>query len=236
MKKLIIIFAVVLSIVFVFSVSSVFAQYAYFGLKAGLSMATFHGKDTDASDWGVSDKKSRLGITAGVYSTIVLAKIFALQPEVLYTQKGALYTYTEAGFESTTKIKMDYVEIPLLFKFYIPMTGPVKINIFAGPEIAVNFVHKYKYEEETLGVKSYEEEGDINDLGFFSGGVFLGMLETTTLDYGAVFGAGAEFIVKGIQMSVEARYALGLAKSLDIAGVTFDVKNSALQILYGIGF
>ncbi len=236
MKKLILIFALIFSIMFVFSASSVFAQYAYFGLKAGLSMGTFHGQDTDAADWGASEKKSRLGVTAGVYSTVVLAKIFALQPEVLYTQKGALYNYTELGFESHTRVKMDYIEIPLLFKFYVPMGGPVKINIFAGPEIALNIVHKYKYEEQTGGVTSYEEEGDIDDLYFIENGVILGKLETQKLDYGAVFGAGAEFIVSGIQMSVEARYALGLAKSLDIAGVTFDIKNSALQVLYGIGF
>ncbi len=229
MKKLIIIFVLILSVVFVFSAGSVFAQYAYFGLKAGLSMGTFHGDDSDAADWAMSEKKSRLGITAGVYSTIVLAKIFALQPEALYTQKGAVYTYSEVGYEETLKIKMDYVEIPLLFKFYVPMAGPVKINIFAGPEIAVNIVHKYKYEEEDSGITSYTEEGDIKD-------AFGGILETSTLDYGAVFGAGAEFIVKGIQMSVEARYALGLANSLDVAGITFDLKNSSLQVLYGIGF
>jgi len=230
MKKTVLIIALLVGVIFLFSTASLFAQYAYFGIKGGITLSTFHGDDSDAADWGASTKQSRMAFVVGPYATIVLAKVFAIQPELLFIMKGAKYEYTDIGYTDLTTIKLDYVELPFLFKFYLPMAGPVKFNLFAGPQGSYNITHKYKYEEEELGLPGYEEEGDIEDY-------FLGLAEVTKFDYGAVFGAGIDFIIKGIQMSVDARYDLCFAPILDITGISdFDLKNGTIAVMVGVGF
>ena len=231
MKKIFIITC----IVFLFSATSVFAQYAYFGLKGGINLASFNGSESDAADWGSSTKGSRFGFTVGAYSTIVLAKVFAIQPEALFTMNGAKYedkglTTAGSAYTDTMNINLNYIQIPVLLKFYVPVPGMVKPNVFAGGYLGINISHKYKYEYEVAGTVVFEEEGDIDDY-------FLGLAEITTLDYGPVFGGGIDFIVAGMQMSVDARYSLGLADLLEVAtGTEFSIKNGAFSIMYGIGF
>ena len=74
------------------------------GLKAGASLTDFVGKDYES----VYD--SRFGFHAGIFANIGFAKLFAFQPEVLYSMKGAkLHGNSDAG------VRMHYIDVPLAF-------------------------------------------------------------------------------------------------------------------------
>ena len=91
-----------------------------FGLKGGASIANVNGDFVDAlGDW-----KSTVGFCGGIFLEFNFGRVLTLQPEVLYTMKGA---DTGEG-----KLKFDYIEIPVLLKLRLP-TGHVHPFIFAGP-------------------------------------------------------------------------------------------------------
>jgi hypothetical protein len=91
-----------------------------FGLKGGANIANVNGNFTgELSNW-----KSTVGFCAGIFLELNLGRILTIQPEVLYTVKGA-----DSG---TGKLKFDYLEIPVLLKLRIP-TGSVHPFVFAGP-------------------------------------------------------------------------------------------------------
>jgi hypothetical protein len=90
------------------------------GIKGGANIANVNGNFTgELSNW-----KSTVGFCAGIFLELNLGRILTIQPEVLYTVKGA-----DAG---TGKLKFDYLEIPVLLKIRIP-TGSLHPFVFAGP-------------------------------------------------------------------------------------------------------
>lgn len=91
-----------------------------FGVKGGANVATVNGDFVDAlGDW-----QNRVGFCGGIFLEFNLGKVLTLQPEVLYTMKGA-----DTG---DGKLKFDYIEIPVLLKLRIPI-GSVHPFLFAGP-------------------------------------------------------------------------------------------------------
>ena len=229
MKKFITIAALILGALFIFSATSVFAQYAYFGVKAGVNIATWRGDDADLLG-SIYEKKPRIGFVGGVYSTIVLAKIFALQPELLFTMAGTKYKYDEFSEYDYYTLKLNYIQLPVLLKFYIPMPGNVKPTIFAGPYGSYNVSDKY-YNEWYLPSTVWGEgdyDGDISD----------DFMEVQKFDYGVVFGIGVDFIIfSDKQLTVDARYNLGLANVFDADPLDDpDIKNGTISAMVGIGF
>jgi hypothetical protein len=91
-----------------------------FGIKAGANIANVNGDfGTALENW-----QSTLGFCGGIFLELNLGRVLTIQPEVLYTMKGA-----DTG---TGKLTFDYLEIPILLKLRIP-TGSLHPFVFAGP-------------------------------------------------------------------------------------------------------
>jgi Outer membrane protein beta-barrel domain len=110
--------------------ASASAQSFQAGAKGGFNIATI--------GWSNSDPKptisSRNGGIIGGY-VAKDGKKMGLAVEVLYSQKGAHLDFSSTGFINTADLKLDYVEIPVLFRFNIPNDKTV-IHIYAGPVFA----------------------------------------------------------------------------------------------------
>jgi len=91
-----------------------------FGIKGGANIANVNGDFAGQ----ISDWKSTVGFCGGVFLELNLGRVLTIQPEVLYTMKGA-----DTG---TGKLTFDYIEIPVLLKLRIP-TGSLHPFVFAGP-------------------------------------------------------------------------------------------------------
>lgn len=185
------------------------------GVKAGVNLANLGGNDAP------DNSETRTGFSGGAFFMYQFSEMFAVQPELLYSMKGA----TEKGsidFEGTSynydaEYKLDYFEIPLLLKFIIPLKGSgVKPALFAGPSIAFNMSAKTKVES---GDESFEE--DIEDV--------------KSTDFGLVFGGGLGFPVGNGELGVDIRYILGLS-TIDDSADSFDVKNGVLNFNLYYGF
>ena len=96
-----------------------------FGIKGGANMANVNGNFADPlADW-----KSSVGFCAGIFLELNLGRVLTIQPEALYTVKGA-----DSG---TGKLKFDYIEFPILLKIRIPISS-VHPFVFAGPAFGFN--------------------------------------------------------------------------------------------------
>lgn len=182
------------------------AQEIDFGVQAGVNFAKFQG---DA----VEDADGRTGINVGLTGEYMFNDSFALFSGVIYSQQG-LQDENALGEQ---KLKFDYLNVPVLAKFYIGESG---FSIDAGPQIG------FLINDE---VEINDEEADLDDLGIDSqgidlsagGGVSYKFLEGSTLE----------------GLSIGARYMIGLNNVLD-DNDTFgdDLTNSVLSVNLGYRF
>ncbi|UTN04438.1 outer membrane beta-barrel protein [Flavobacterium bizetiae] len=109
--------SIVTCLVFVFAN----AQSTRFGVKGGLNISNFTGYQEDV--------KSLAGFHIGGFAEIKISKKFAIQPEFLFSTQGT----TIEGYDgdSNTNVKLNYLNIPVLAKYYITDAFFVE----AGPQI-----------------------------------------------------------------------------------------------------
>jgi len=183
------------------------------GPKAGLNIASIAGDDADKILEGQS-LDSKTGFAGGLFFTYQFSNMFAIQPEAYYTMKGA--TYSEGGADLT--ISLDYIEIPVLVKFIIPIEGSkIKPSIFAGPSIGFNMTAKSKVEFD-----GETQENDFKD-------------ETKSTEFSLAFGGGVGFPVGNGELGVDIRYILGMS-TFDDSSDPWDLKNNVINVNLYYGF
>lgn len=179
------------------------------GIKAGLGMYKFTGDDVEFE--GVSPDL-KMGIAGGGFLTFALGPNFALQPELLYVMKGA--KYEEGGDKAT--FKLNYLDIPVLFKYRFPTAGNTRPNLFAGPVASIKMSAKLKMEAD-----GDEAESDVDDI--------------KSLDLGVAIGGGIDFATASSTIGFDVRYTMGMTDWPDVEGDA-SVKNSGWLVTVGIGF
>lgn len=98
-----------------------------FGLKAGSNFSNVY--DSEGEDF-VADGK--FGLAAGAFVVIPLGKVFGIQPEVLYSQKGFKSTGTFLGQRYEMTRTTDYIDVPILLSI-----KPVEyVSILFGPQFS----------------------------------------------------------------------------------------------------
>jgi len=90
-----------------------------FGIVAGENIATIKSKRGDSQD-------VITGLVGGLAAQIVWPKGFALQPEVLYSQKGCMFTGSGLMYD------IDYVEVPVKVMYRLHM-AQVKPFAYVAP-------------------------------------------------------------------------------------------------------
>ena len=190
------------------AVSLTHAQRISGGLKLGVDFANFHG---DA----VEDSKFKVGFCGGGFLAWPLGEIVAIQPELLYVQKGAKWEEYYEGDIYRLTYKFNYLEIPLLIKVSIPIKGTVKPNLFLGPYFAI-----------MIG----DPRGKLEINGMTMEDDLVGVEDT---DFGIAFGGGTDFGIGKHKVTFDVRYTLGLT-TLDEEGV--DVKNNVMSLMVGYAF
>jgi hypothetical protein len=91
-----------------------------FGVKAGANYSTFSADDTEGIE-------SKIGLHAGAFANFGLSDMISIQPEVLYSQKGAQFEEN-----SDVKYKLNYIDIPVMVK--VNADG---LFFEAGPQLGI---------------------------------------------------------------------------------------------------
>lgn len=119
---------------------STYAQSIDFGIKAGMNFASIN----DAGE-GLD---TRTGFHAGVFLGLKFNDKVALQPELLYSQQGAEF---DSG-----KFELDYVNIPVIFKYYL-VQG---LNLQVGPQFGFVINDKISFD----GIAEEAEKFDLSGI------------------------------------------------------------------------
>lgn len=178
-----------------------------FGVKAGVNFANVY--DEEGEDF-VADGK--VGFAGGVFATIPLGKIFGVQPELIYSEKGFKSTGDILGIEYDGKRTTSYLDIPV----HLQIKPVENFSILVGPQ----FSYLLKTKNEFNGLSSEQEE-EINDENFKKGVIGLSV--------------GIDYSLNNFLLS--ARGSWDLSKT-DTDGDTSDIryKNQVIQLTVGYIF
>jgi hypothetical protein len=203
MKKILLV-----SLVMLLAVSVTFSQ---FGIKGGINLGNFRG--ADKSQQGI-DPKARLGLVGGLSYRIILIAGIAIQPEVMYVQKGAVYegsaTVGGATYTGKETFKGDYIDIPLLLKFNLPIPQ-FSPYIEAGASYGILLSAKEKSESNYPG--STSQEVDIKD-------------QITKADLSFIVGVGFDITI----LELDARFVFGMNRLMKDDVNTPQIDENAAKI------
>lgn len=186
---------------------------AYFGFRVGPAFTT-----VSSDDECLHGGRMKTGLNAGVAFG---GKIARCRP--LYLESGIYYV--EKGGKGTSRSRynrftynLDYIEIPLVFKYRAPLDEHIKIEPYLGGYFAVGVGGKIKDYEHREAYSSFGESA-YGDNGTFK-----------RCDGGLKFGCGFSYDM----FYMDIAYDLGLT---NICNDTFDTsRNSALNLNFGVNF
>jgi hypothetical protein len=223
-----------------------------YGVKAGWVSARV-AYSGDAGDLGgdfmdmMNDSvKSRSGLAGGLFLNLGLGPVLSVQPELLYVQKGFdleigdIVRVDEFGnplgtMTAITEVKTSYLEMPVLAKASLPLAGPVRPSLYAGPSLSLKLGSEEKGRILADGQEIWSSSAVRRaqaSVGTTSS-VFADNMKS--VDLGLCLGVEVEVS----RFIVDARYGLGLSDILEYQGTgedTIKIANRTLMVLGGYRF
>lgn len=164
------------------------------GVKFGINFATLHGNGDN------SDIKSLFCYNAGVALNIPIVQNFYMQTGMDFTNKGMRIKESDDYFNYEAKIKLAYLQVPLLMSYYFNLGNNVQWHFNFGPYFALGVLgsvdEKYSsdYDSESY---SYDAFGDLSEDN----------MGLSRFDAGLTFATG--ILINKIYLGIQ--YDLGLA-------------------------
>jgi opacity protein-like surface antigen len=161
------------------------------------------------------DTKNHFGLAFGAAVEIGVSEMFAIQPEILFSQHG--FRIEESFFGQTIKLtqRHSYLQIPILAKLMFGSEA-LGINVFVGPHVGFG-IGDITLDAEFGGEKD-SESASWEDAGF------------KTFDFGVTGGVGVAFPVGPGKLGLDVRYQLGLANIIDEPEDNDKASNRNIQI------
>ena len=182
-----------------------------FGVKGGVNLSNLYVDD-------VEDENMKVGLNLGLYGKIPIGKGFSIQPELIFSSKGAKLTYNNALMgKGEYRFNLNYVELPVLGVINLAKN----LNLHAGGYVSYL---------AAANIKDLEDDGTISNIKDLNADNF------NRFDYGLVGGLGVDVE----NFTIGARYNYGLneiGKSGSLSGdLTKNSKNSVIAVYVGFGF
>ncbi|HLR25723.1 MAG TPA: porin family protein [Fodinibius sp.] len=181
----------------------------HWGLKGGVNIATMYGDE-------VHDADVRAGFTGGLFLNYRFTPNWSIQPEVLFSMKGADLDQGLTGEDGGADYEIGYLEIPILAKYTFTTNSMVKPYLNAGPQIG------FALWGDSNGRDLDDDQ--LKDAEFalaMGGGIDL-----------AVASSPEDFIQT---VGLDLRYTLGLTDAFDVSGDP-EARNHAFLAAITVGF
>ncbi|MFN6944383.1 MAG: porin family protein [Cytophagaceae bacterium] len=147
------------------------AQYGGFGIRGGLNAANYQRN--------IFDNGTHYGFHGGIYTVLGFTEAFAIQPELLYSQKGRGNIGTINGVSANYSTRREYLDIPVFLRFNITPG----FHFLAGPQASYLLSGQERFEGQTL-------EADMSDRWDWAGVVGLGYEFMNGFNVGVRYGYG----------------------------------------------
>ncbi len=161
------------------------------------------------------DQQFNSGLMGGGHITYSTRNTFGITFKALYHRRGS---QEESSDGVVYRSALDYLEFPLLARFFLTPGGKFRPNVFAGPSAGL-----------LLGVKNKAGDGDYAN-------VTSQMRDTyTNFDFGLTAGIGLNYLIaKETRLLFDARYLYGLSDINNIDRVSMN--NRSLAFTLGLSF
>lgn len=178
------------------------------GPEIGANFSKF-GRDATDNDF-------KPGLAAGAFLTYSVVNTFGITGKFLFSQKGAKYNVGTTD----SKITLNYLEIPLVGRFFLNKEGKFRPNIFLGPSFGF-----------LLGGTTKVGDADAEKFTDAEKDAFNGF------DFGLTGGLGLNFeILDETRLLLDARYTHGLSDVSSNTGLTGSINNQAITVTVGVSF
>lgn len=184
---------------------------AKFGIKGGLNLTSLYVDN-------VSSEHMKAGFNAGIFAKLPVTRGFSIQPELLYSVKGAKDTYNNLLEGSGEyQFNLGYIEMPVLAVINLARN----FNLHAGG---------YAAYLASANVKDVNSDGSVN------GATDLNADNFQRWDFGLIGGLG--FDIENFTLGARYNYGLtNIGKSGSLSGdLTQNSKNAGVSIYIGFGF
>ncbi len=178
--------------------------------KVGVSIANV----TSKFQGGSISSESKVGLQLGAALEIGINEMFAIQPELLFIQKGGKSTFDDGFGKTSTSVTLNYLEIPVLVKVRFG-NEKLKFHVNAGPSVGIAMSGTYTREKGGVSRSEDAKIGSSKDTD-----------DLTRTDIGLQFGGGITFS----NFVIDLRYGLGLSNTVPGG----DANNSSLNRAIGI--
>jgi len=117
------------------------------GIKGGLAVSGLQSSNEDFTpflgyevSW-LQDGTSNpvFGVQLGIFYTIKFSKVFNLQPELYFSQRGYQFDQTPL-YNTNYSLNINYLELPVLFEYFLPLDWSFNPVIIAGPFAALKLI------------------------------------------------------------------------------------------------
>ena len=193
-----------------------FAQYSsggftlsestvYYGARVGLNVSTITGDDTD-------NAKAKAGMNLG---GVIGLRVSDTTP--IFLESGLYFTMCGAKGEGKEKIDLNYLEIPILFKYGIQVTDDIAVLPYLGPTFRFGVGGSMKTDDGTGA-------GNTNTMTSFKSDRY------SRPDVGMKIGCGAEYN----KLYLELGYQFGITNIRDDDNIS--QHNGAFFVNFGVNF
>ncbi len=181
-----------------------------FGIKGGVNLSNLYVDN-------VKDENVKVGANVGFYAKLPIAKGLSIQPEVLYSQKGAQLNYNNIFGSGKYRYNFDYIEVPVTAVINVAKNFNIQAGGYAG------FLASAK-------VKDVDANGNIKGVTELNKDNF------ETFDYGLVGGLG--FDIENTNIGLRYSYGLkNIGKDGSLSGnLLQNSKNSVISLTIGFAF
>ena len=187
------------------------------GAKAGLNLANFSGD--------IEDNSMKIGVQVGAIADFAFGDAISLQTGLMFTQKGYKEDFEILGETFTSKVNLNYLEIPINAVYGLGI-GNNTLQFFAGPYVGIGLTGKMKSDIDGADDMDIQFVSDYTDVDEDKSGL-------KRLDIGFNFGAG--YKINNIQ--IQANYGLGLSNLIpDYDGETPDDKITNGVIQFSVAY
>jgi hypothetical protein len=187
------------------------------GIKGGINSSDFQSSTVGG------DERRRAYVGGGFFEADFVGP-FSVQAELLYSQKGDESEVGSGALRTRFRVKLNYIEVPVMLKLQGPLLGNAEANFYAGPAFA------FKVSESVDGLAPNTE--------------VVGTVAKGT-DVGAAIGVEFVFGLGPRQLLFDLRFTPGFAEIRDNARIVTEgsfadipdpeASNSTFSLMVGLG-
>jgi hypothetical protein len=187
------------------------------GIKGGINSSDFQSSTVGG------DERRRAYVGGGFFEADFVGP-FSVQAELLYSQKGDESEVGSGALRTRFRVKLNYIEVPVMLKLQGPLLGNAEANFYAGPAFA------FKVSESVDGLAPNTE--------------VVGTVAKST-DVGAAIGVEFVFGLGPRQLLFDLRFTPGFAEIRDNARIVTEgsfadipdpeASNSTFSLMVGLG-